>query len=81
MSVCDHKGVIFQTKRARCALNMEILDLFNEESVSGVRSHRASLNSMRKSTEEFGKVSQLLKCYSKLFWGHIATYLHIHIQG
>ena len=27
----------------RCALNMEILDLLNEESVSGARSSRASL--------------------------------------
>ena len=29
--------------RVRCALNMEILDLLNEESVSGARSGRASL--------------------------------------
>ena len=32
-----------QKDRVRCALNMEILDLLNEESVSGARSGRASL--------------------------------------
>ena len=37
---CD---VILRTNRVRCALNMEILDLLNEESVSGARSSRASL--------------------------------------
>ena len=40
MELCD---VILQTNRGRCALNMEILDLLNEESVSGARSGRASL--------------------------------------
>ena len=35
--------VILRTNRVMCALNMEILDLFNEESVSGARSGRASL--------------------------------------
>ena len=39
-NLCD---VILRTNRVRCALNMEILDLLNEESVSGVRSGRASL--------------------------------------
>ena len=34
MNVCDHKCVILQTNTARCALNKEILDLFNEESVT-----------------------------------------------
>ena len=35
MELCD---VILRTNRVRCALNMEILDLLNEESVSGARS-------------------------------------------
>ena len=40
MELCD---VILRTNRVRCTLNMEILDLLNEESVSGARSSRASL--------------------------------------
>ena len=40
MELCD---VILRTNRVRCALNMEILDLLNEESVSGVCSGRASI--------------------------------------
>ena len=40
MELCD---VILRTNRVRCALNMEILDLLNEESVSGARSSRANL--------------------------------------
>ena len=32
MELCD---VILRTNRVRCALNMEILDLLNEESISG----------------------------------------------
>ena len=40
MELCD---VILRTNRVRCALNMEILDLLNEESISGVRSSRANL--------------------------------------
>ena len=43
MELYDRNCVILQTYRARCALNMEILDLLNEESVSGARSGRASL--------------------------------------
>ena len=35
--------VTIRTNRVRCALNMEILDLLNEESVSGARSSRANL--------------------------------------
>ena len=42
MGLCDHNYVILRTNRARSALNMEILDLLNEESVSGARSGRAS---------------------------------------
>ena len=40
MELCD---IILWTNRVRCALNMEILDLLNEESISGARSSRASL--------------------------------------
>ena len=40
MELCD---VFLPTNRIRCALNMEILDLLNEESVSGARSSRANL--------------------------------------
>ena len=40
MDLCD---AILRTNRVRCALNMEILDLLSEESVSGARSGRASL--------------------------------------
>ena len=40
MELCD---IILWTNRVRCTLNMEILDLLNEESVSGVHSGRASL--------------------------------------
>ena len=36
-------GIVRRHPRVRCALNMEILDLLNEESVSGARSGRASL--------------------------------------
>ena len=43
MNVCDHKCVILQTNTVRCALNKEMLDLFNEESVYGACSGRASL--------------------------------------
>ena len=39
MELCD---VILQTNRARCALNMKILDLLNEERVFGARSGKAS---------------------------------------
>ena len=38
MELCD---VFLWTNRVRCALNMEILDLHHEESVSGKRSGRA----------------------------------------
>ena len=42
MGLFDHNYVILRTNRARSALNKEILDLLNEESVSGARSGRAS---------------------------------------
>ena len=34
---------VIRTNRARCALKKEILDLLNEESISGARSGRVSL--------------------------------------
>ena len=40
MELCD---IILRTNRVRCALNMEILDLLNDESISGAHSGRASL--------------------------------------
>ena len=43
MSLCDRNCVILRTNRAMCALYREILDLLDEESVSEVRSGRASL--------------------------------------
>ena len=43
MELCDCNFVILRTNRARCTLNMEILDLLNEESISVARSGRASL--------------------------------------
>ena len=43
MRLCDFNCVILWTNRARCALNREILNLLNEESVSGESSGRASL--------------------------------------
>ena len=39
MELCD---VILRSNRVRCALNMEILDLLNKESVSGARSSRVA---------------------------------------
>ena len=41
MGFCHRNCVIIRKYRARCALNMEILDLLNEESISEVRSGRA----------------------------------------
>ena len=43
MSLCDRNCVILRTNRARCTLYKKIFDLLDEESVSGVRSGRASL--------------------------------------
>ena len=34
MGFCDRNCIILLTNRARCALNKEILDLLNEDSVS-----------------------------------------------
>ena len=40
---CDHNCIIPWTNRVSCAINKEILDLLNEESISEVRSGRSSL--------------------------------------
>ena len=40
MELCDF---FLRTNRVMCVLNTEILDLLNEESVSGAHSGRASL--------------------------------------
>ena len=50
MELCD---VILRTNRVRCALNMEILDLLNEESVSGA--HRR-IKKIGNKCDERGKV-------------------------
>ena len=65
MELCD---VILWTDRVRCALNIEILDLLNEESVSGARSCRASLLIRREvQLSTFEKVSRSLKYDSNFF--------------
>ena len=50
----------------------KILDLLNEESISGVHSSRVakSINSTRSLSQVFEKVSRPLKCHSN-FWGVI----------
>ena len=59
---------------------MEILDLLNEESVSGACSGRASLiNSTRSPTTNVKKVSQSLKYDSNIFFIHKHTHTHTHI--
>ena len=35
IELCDRNCVILWINRARCALNIEILDLFNKESITG----------------------------------------------
>ena len=75
MELCD---VILRTNRVRCALNMEILDLLNEESVSGARSSRANLSIRREVLlSMFEKVSRSLKYDSNIFFDH----RHIYIYG
>ena len=43
MGYCDCNYVVLQKNRASCALNNEILDLLNVESVSGACSGRVEL--------------------------------------
>ena len=62
MELCD---VILRTNRVRCALNMEILDLLNEESVSGAHSGRAKIR-REVLLRMFEKVSQSLKYDSNI---------------
>ena len=69
MGLCDRNCVILRTNRAWCTLNKEILDLLNEESISGASSGRASL----VIRQEVAMVSRLLKCYS-YFGSHIHIY-------
>ena len=65
MELCD---VILRTNRVRCAFDMEILDLLNEESVSGARSGRASLSIGREVLlRMFEKVSRSLKYDSNIY--------------
>ena len=55
---------------------MEILDLLNEESVSGARSSRASLSIQREVLlSTFEKVSRSLKYDSKFFFDHRHIYI------
>ena len=49
MRLCNHNYVIHRTNRARYALNKEILDLLNEESVE-CAGGRAGLKFNEKST-------------------------------
>ena len=68
MELCD---VILQTNRVRYVFNMEILDLLNEESVSGVCSGRASLSIRREVLlQMFKKVSRSVKYDSNIFFIH-----------
>ena len=43
IGLCNRNDVIRRKNRARCALNKEILDLLNEESISEVHSGSTSL--------------------------------------
>ena len=75
MELCD---IILRTNRVRCALNMEILDLLNEESVSGARSSRASLYIRQEVLlSTFEKVSRSLKYDSNFFLDHRHIYILI----
>ena len=65
--VCDHNCVILRTNRARRALNKEIVDLRNEESISGVRRGRASLQLRREVYRECLKSKSTAKVSFKLF--------------
>ena len=58
---------------------MEILDLLNEESVSGARSGRASLKIRREVLlRMFEKVSRSLKYDSNIFFVHKHIYIYGH---
>ena len=80
MELCD---VILGTNRVRCVLNMEILDLLNEESVSGARSSRGNLQIRREVLlSMFEKVSRSLKYDSNIFFRPQTYYCNIiYIYG
>ena len=68
MELCD---VILQANRVRCTLNMEILDLLNEESVSGAHSVELVYKFDEKSYwRMFEKVSRSLNYDSNIFFVH-----------
>ena len=76
MELCD---VILWTNRVRCALNMEIVDLLNEESIFGALSGRASLYIRREVLlRMFEKVSRFLKYDSNIFFVHKHVYIYGH---
>ena len=60
----------------RCALYKKILDLLNEESVSGGSSDRA-INSKRSPTANFLKGESIAKIRFKIFFGP-QTYIYIY---
>ena len=62
MELCD---VILRTNRVRCALNLEIFDLLNEESVSGAR---RSINSTRSPTVNVKKGESIAKVRFKYYF-------------
>ena len=69
------------TNRARCALYKKILDLFDEESISGESSGRASLCIGREVLPRmFEKMSRSLK-YDSIFLVHKHTYIPIYIKS
>ena len=80
MWFCDHNYVILRTNRARCALNKEILDLHNEESVSEVRSFVELVykSNEKSTTASVRKGKSTAKVPFKLFWGVIHTHTHTH---
>ena len=75
MELCD---IILRTNRVRCALNMEILDLLNEKSVSGA--HRVELvyKFDEKSYCECLKGESISKVRFKYFF-HPQTHIYIYI--
>ena len=76
MDFRDCNYVILGTNRARCSLNKKILNLLNEDSVSGENSGRASLY-REVLPQMFEKVSRLLK-YVQFFFLFIYVYGHQH---
>ena len=75
MELCD---IIRRTNRVRCALNMEILDLLNEESVTGACSGRASLYiRLEVLLRMFEKVSRSIQ----ILFSFTNIYIYIYIYG